>query len=264
MAAVFLTQYATEIMLTDNELLRYSRHILLNGIDASGQLALRNSEVLVLGAGGLGSATLMYLAASGVGHIVVSDPDAVELSNLQRQIAHNNDRIRQNKAESARHQMLAQNPEIAVTPIPEALVGAGLEAAVRSADVVVVGTDTLGSRLNAMAACLSAATPLVHGAAIGWEGQLSVFQPADAQSPCLGCLYPNPDNAPTLNCAESGVISPLVGVMGSFQALETLKLLTGAGKPAVGQLLIFDALQAEWHRIRVPRSPTCPLCGAIT
>ncbi len=249
-------------MLTDNELLRYSRHMLLNRMDAAGQLALQQSTVLVMGAGGLGSATLMYLAASGVGHILVSDPDEVELSNLQRQIAHTSGRIGQNKAESARRQMLAQNPEIAVTAIPDALAGTELKDAVQSADAVVVGTDTLSSRLAAMAACLESGTPLVHAAALGWEGQLTVFRPADVQSPCLGCLYPDADNAPVLNCADSGVISPLVGILGSFQALETLKLLTGAGTPAVGRLLIFDALQADWHSVRLPRKPECPVCSS--
>ncbi|TGG96043.1 molybdopterin-synthase adenylyltransferase MoeB [Natronospirillum operosum] len=248
--------------MSDNQLLRYSRHIFLPEIDIQGQQALADARVLVLGAGGLGSPALMYLAAAGVGHLVVSDPDVVELSNLQRQIVHRQDSLDQLKADSARRHLLALNPDIEVDALPRALDDDELQQQAAAATVVVVGTDNFSSRHAANRACLSTGTPLVSAAAIAWEAQISTFDPRLADSPCFACLYPD-SNEQALNCAETGVVSPLVGMLGSYQALEVIKLITGAGTPLIGRLQLFDARHGEWQTLRLKRNPECPACASF-
>lgn len=247
-------------MLTDTQLLRYSRHIFLPDIDVTGQQALADSRVLVLGAGGLGSPVLMYLAASGVGHLVISDPDLVDESNLQRQIVHRADQVDQLKVDSAAAQLQAMNPDVRLTLLPYALNSEQLDEQASAATVVVVGTDNFSSRYAVNQACLNTGTPLVSAAAIGWEGQISVFDSRRDDSPCFACLYPDGDDT-ALNCAESGVVSPLVGVLGSYQALETLKVITGAGQPLIGRLQVFDGKSGHWQTLTLNRHPDCPVCG---
>ncbi len=247
-------------MLSDDQLLRYSRHIFLPEIDIRGQQALADARVLVLGAGGLGSPALLYLAAAGIGHLVVADPDVVELSNLQRQIVHQTDSQSQLKAESARDRLLALNPEIHVTALPRTLADDELVREADAATVVVVGTDNFASRHAANRACLLTSTPLVSAAAIAWEAQISTFDPRRDDSPCFACLYPDSDDE-ALNCADTGVVSPLVGMLGSYQALEAIKLITGAGTPLVGRLQVFDAKAGEWQQLRLRRQPQCPVCS---
>ncbi|MEX0584491.1 MAG: molybdopterin-synthase adenylyltransferase MoeB [Natronospirillum sp.] len=250
-------------MLSDQELLRYSRHLFLPEIDVTGQQALADSRVLVLGAGGLGSPVLMYLAAAGVGHLAISDPDVVDLSNLQRQVIHTTERIDQSKVASAAAQIQALNPHVNLTLLDHSLTETDLRVQTELATVVVVGTDNFVSRHAANRACLTTKTPLVSAAATAWEGQITVFDPRQPTSPCFACLYPAGDDQ-TLNCAETGVVSPLVGILGSYQALEALKVITSAGEPLVGRLQLFDAKLGSWQTLRLKRNPSCPACGNAT
>ncbi len=247
--------------MNDQDLLRYSRQIMLEAIDIPGQERLLAGHALVVGAGGLGSPVALYLAAAGVGRLTLADADAVELSNLQRQVAHGQADLGRNKAESARDAALALNPDCRIAALTTHLGGEALDAAVASADVVLDCTDRFSSRYAINAACREACVPLVSGAAIRFSGQLAVFDPRDPDCPCYACLYP-PDGRgdEALSCAESGVVAPLVGLIGSFQALEAIKLLSGAGTPHAG-LSTFDGLTGEWRRFRVPRDPACPTCG---
>lgn len=247
-------------MLTDDELLRYSRHIFLPEIDIAGQNALKNARVLILGLGGLGSPAALYLAAAGVGHLVLVDPDVVELSNLQRQIIHRTDGIGLPKVESAGNTLRALNPMLQLTMLPEALNDTQLAFEVEQATLVLAGTDNLRSRHAANRACVRYKVPLISAAAIAWEAQLSVFDARESQSPCLHCLYPDSDDI-ELNCAETGVAAPLVGVVGSLMALEALKMITGAGESIVGKLQIFDAKTGQWQMHRLQRDPRCGVCG---
>ncbi|MCG6656511.1 molybdopterin-synthase adenylyltransferase MoeB [Halomonas campisalis] len=248
--------------MNDEALLRYSRQIMLESIDIVGQERLLASRALVVGAGGLGSPVALYLAAAGVGHLTLADADAVELSNLQRQIAHGMADLGRNKADSAREAALALNPGCEIAVLDEHLDGAAMEAAVAAADLVLDCTDRFSSRYAINAACRRAGVPLVSGAAIRFSGQLAVFDPRDTECPCYACLYP-PDGSgdEALSCAESGVVAPLVGLIGSFQALEAIKLLSGAGTPHRG-LSTFDGLSGQWRHFRVPRDPACPVCAA--
>jgi molybdopterin-synthase adenylyltransferase len=247
--------------MNDAALLRYSRQIMLAQIDIEGQERLLAGRALVVGAGGLGSPVALYLAAAGVGHLALADADTVELSNLQRQIAHGEADLGRNKAESAREAALALNPGCSVETHTAHLEGEAMAAAVAAADVVLDCTDRFSSRYAINAACREAGVPLVSGAAIRFSGQLAVFDPRDPESPCYACLYP-PDGSgdEALSCAESGVVAPLVGLIGSFQALEAIKLLSGAGTPHRG-LSTFDGLSGQWRHFKVPRDPGCPTCG---
>ncbi|MFI0472893.1 HesA/MoeB/ThiF family protein [Halomonas sp. HMF6819] len=248
-------------MMDDQALLRYSRQIMLDEVDIEGQQRLLDAHALIVGAGGLGSPVALYLAAAGVGRITIADADAVELSNLQRQIAHQNADIGRNKAASASDSMAALNPECEITAIERHLNDAELATLAASHDVVLDCTDRFSSRYAINAACVSTGVPLVSGAAIRFSGQLAVFDPRDAQSPCYACLYPPDDTGDeALSCAESGVIAPLVGVIGAFQALEAVKLLSGAGQLHRG-LSTFDGLRGGWRHFQVPRDPACPVCG---
>ncbi|WP_110665627.1 HesA/MoeB/ThiF family protein [Salinicola halophilus] len=245
--------------MNDDQLLRYSRHILLDEIDVEGQTRLLESHALIVGAGGLGSPAVLYLAASGVGRLTVADDDVVERSNLQRQIAHTEASLGSGKAASAAKAALALNGDCRIEALPSRLAGEALLAAVAQADVVLDCTDRFSSRFPINRACVETATPLVSGAAIRFSGQLAVFDPRVAEGPCYACLYGDEAGEDALSCAESGVVSPLVGVIGSFQALEALKLLSGAGVSHRG-LSTFDGLRGEWRRFELPRDPHCPVC----
>jgi len=246
--------------MNDDQLLRYSRQIMLPQVDVAGQEKLLASRVLIVGAGGLGSPAAMYLAAAGVGHLVIADHDRVELSNLQRQLLHRDCDIGRPKAESARATLRALNPDIAITPIEGRLQGAQLIAQVSNADVVLDCSDNFDTRFAINAACVRQQVPLVSGAAIRLQGQIAVFDAGKADSPCYHCLYRDGDEAEQ-TCAESGVLAPLVGIIGSLQALEALKILLGLGDTLNGRLIVFDGLVHEWRTLKLPRDPACPTCG---
>ena len=247
-------------MLTDQELLRYSRQILLQHVDIDGQLRLKNSRVLVVGLGGLGAPVALYLAAAGVGELHLADFDTVDLTNLQRQIIHDTDSVGLSKVDSALRRLGAINPEIRLVPHRAALDADSLATAVAGVDVVLDCSDNFSTREAVNAACVAAGKPLVSGAAIRLEGQLSVFDPRQPTSPCYHCLYGHGSEA-ELTCSEAGVLGPLVGLVGSLQALEALKLLAGFGEPLVGRLLLIDALTTRFRELRVKRDPGCSVCG---
>lgn len=252
--------------MNDQALLRYSRQIMLEQIDIAGQERLLAGHALVVGAGGLGSPVALYLAAAGVGRLTLADDDVVELSNLQRQVAHGEADLGRNKAESAAEAARALNPGCRIEALTRRLDGAALADAVAAADVVLDCTDRFSSRYAINRACLAARVPLVSGAAIRFSGQLAVFDSRDAASPCYACLYPPGEGGEhaddELRCAENGVVAPLVGLIGTFQALEALKLVSGAGTPHRG-LSTFDGLSGEWRRFNVPRDPACPACADV-
>ncbi|WP_027967548.1 HesA/MoeB/ThiF family protein [Halomonas halocynthiae] len=246
--------------MNDDTLLRYSRHILLEAVGIEGQERLLAARVLIVGAGGLGSPAAMYLAAAGVGQLVLADDDGVELHNLQRQIAHGTYDIDRRKAESAAETLRSINPETRVEVLCERLLGERLAEVVAGVDAVLDCTDGFASRYAINDACQRQGVVLISGAAIRFSGQLAVYDPRDPESPCYACLYPPGDSDDdALSCAENGVIGPLVGVVGSFQALEALKLISGAGTPHKG-LSTFDAMTGSWRHFNVPRDPSCPVC----
>ena len=247
-------------MLTDAELLRYSRQILLAQVDIEGQLRLKRSRVLIVGLGGLGSPVALYLAAAGVGTLHLADFDTVDVSNLQRQVLHDTAGVGQSKVDSALARLSATNPEVHLVAHRTALQDEALTAAVAAVDLVVDCCDNFATREAVNAACVSAGVPLVSGAAIRLEGQLSVFDPRRDDSPCYHCLYGHGSEA-ELTCSEAGVVGPLVGLVGSLQALEALKLLAGFGEPLVGRLLLIDALSTGFRELRVKRDPGCTVCG---
>ena len=247
--------------MNDDQLLRYSRHILLDGIGIEGQQRLLDSHVLVVGAGGLGSPVALYLAASGVGHITLADHDKVDLTNLQRQIAHTTERVGQSKVTSAAHAMHALNPQVHVTMLEKALHAQELDALLPSMQVVVDCCDNFATRQAVNAACVKHRVPLVSGAALRMDGQLAVFDARDAQSPCYACAFPpSPAPAETL-CSTMGVLAPLVGVIGTMQAMETVKLLSGMGSHLTGKLLMLDGREMAWREMRLARQAHCPVCG---
>ncbi len=247
-------------MLSDQELLRYSRQVLLAQVDIDGQLRLKQSKALVVGVGGLGSPVALYLAAAGVGELHLADFDTVDLTNLQRQIIHDTDSVGMGKVDSAIRRLQAINPEIKLVAHRLALDEGSLAAAVSAVDVVLDCSDNFTTREAVNAACVAAARPLVSGAAIRLEGQLSVFDTRRDTSPCYHCLYGHGSEA-ELTCSEAGVIGPLVGLVGSLQALEALKLLAEFGEPLVGRLLLIDALTTRMRELRVKRDPACAVCA---
>ena len=247
--------------LNDEELLRYSRQILLAQIDVAGQLKLKHSRVLIVGLGGLGSPVALYLAAAGVGELHLADFDTVDLTNLQRQIIHDSASVGAAKVDSAVARLTALNPQVKLVPQRTALDADSLAAAVAAVDLVLDCCDNFATREAVNAACVAAGKPLVSGAAIRLEGQLAVFDPRDAASPCYHCLYGHGSEA-ELTCSEAGVVGPLVGLVGSLQALEALKVLAGFGEPLVGRLLLIDALGTRFRELRVKRDPGCSICGA--
>ncbi len=245
----------------DEELLRYSRHILLPGLDVSGQERLLAASVLVVGLGGLGSPAALYLAASGIGRLILVDDDEVDLSNLQRQIAHATADISRPKVESARDACLAVNPSIAVSALVQRLAGQALQELVFSVDLVVDCSDNFTTRFALNKACVAERKPLVSGAAIRSEGQLSVFDSRRDNSPCYRCLYSPDGGEEQLDCATAGVLSPVVGVIGSMQALEAVKLLSGFGQPLTGRLLLLDGATMDIRTLTLGKDPACPVCG---
>jgi molybdopterin/thiamine biosynthesis adenylyltransferase len=245
----------------DEQLLRYSRHILLDELGIEGQQRLLDSHALIVGAGGLGSPVAMYLAASGVGQITMADHDVVDLTNLQRQIAHTTERVGQAKVTSAAQALHALNPEVRVTALAHKLNAAELDTLVPTVQVVVDCCDNFATRQAVNAACVKHRVPLVSGAAIRMDAQLAVYDARDAQSPCYACVFP-PDQAPEeVQCATLGVLAPLVGVVGSLQAMETVKLLAGLGSRLTGRLQMLDGRSLEWNEVRLQRNPSCTVCG---
>jgi adenylyltransferase/sulfurtransferase len=247
----------------DSQLLRYSRHILLDEIGIAGQARLATSSALIVGAGGLGSPAALYLAAAGVGRIVLADHDMVELTNLQRQIAHDMNGLGENKAVSASRRMAAMNPSIEVVPLAERLEGSALANQVANADVVLDCSDNFATRHAVNRACVQFRKPLVSGAAVRFDGQISVFDLRDSHAPCYACLFPEQASEAEMRCSEFGVFAPLVGVVGSMQAAEALKLLIGIGQSLSGRLLLYNTLDAEWRIMRLKKDPACPVCSLI-
>ncbi|MES2888549.1 MAG: HesA/MoeB/ThiF family protein [Pseudomonadota bacterium] len=251
--------------MNDDQLLRYSRHILLPELGVEAQARWCASHVLVIGAGGLGSAVGLYLGASGVGILTVMDDDSVDLTNLQRQIAHTTARVGEPKVGSLALAVEALNPEVVVQAVAErAQAGAGLDERVAQADVVVDCSDNFGTRQAVNAACVRHRKPLVSGAAVGWDGQLSVHLPRSAEqpdTPCYACIFPPGTDVPDTPCATLGVLAPLVGIIGSMQAAEVLKLLAPTGTPVSHRLLMLDARRMAWTSLNTQRDPGCTVCG---
>jgi molybdopterin-synthase adenylyltransferase len=245
----------------DRQRLRYSRHLLLNEFGEEAQERLLASHALVIGAGGLGSAALLYLAASGVGRITVCDGDRVDLTNLQRQIIHRVDSIGEPKAVSAAATLAQINPEILIEPIEERASAERLMSLARSADVVLDCSDNFATRHALNRACVAARKPLVSGAGIRFDGQVAVFDLRRDNAPCYNCLFAEDAEVPEERCATMGVFAPLVGIIGTFQALEAIKLLAGIGETLAGRLMLFDALASRWHEVRLARDPQCLVCA---
>ena len=247
--------------MNDNQLLRYSRHILLNEIGVDGQERLLAGHALIVGAGGLGSPVALYLAAAGVGRITLADADHVELTNLQRQIAHDLSSLNENKAASAARRMQAMNPDVQVEALTERLAGERLEQLVAQADVVLDCCDNFATRHAINRACVAHKKTLVSGAAVRFDGQVSVFDLRDAQAPCYACLFPEHAEESEMRCAEFGVFAPLVGVVGAMQAAEALKVLMGIGQTLKRRLLLYNARDAKWGGIRLKRDGECGVCS---
>jgi molybdopterin/thiamine biosynthesis adenylyltransferase len=246
--------------MTDDDLLRYSRHLLLDDIGIEGQRRLLAAHALVVGAGGLGSPVALYLGTAGVGRITIVDGDVVDLTNLQRQIAHDLARVGTPKAASAARSINAINPNVTVTALHERAGGARLAELVAAADVVIDCSDNFATRQAVNAGCVAHRRPLVAGAAIGFDGQLSVYDTRSAESPCYACAFPPDPAFRDVACATMGVFAPLVGVIGSLQAAEALKLIVGIGGGLVGRLQMLDARTMEWTEMRVARDPRCSVC----
>ena len=247
--------------MNDEELLRYSRQIMLPEMDVNGQQKLIDSSVLIIGMGGLGCPAAMYLAAAGVGNITIADNDVFELTNLQRQIAHSQAILGELKVESAKRVLRGLNPNVSVTTIDKRLNGSALGNAIRKVDFVVDCCDNFETRFAINEFCLSFAKPLVSGTAIRMEGQVAVFDNRDINSPCYQCLYQDVDKDES--CSTNGVIAPVVGIIGSMQAMETIKLISEIGRPLVGRLLILDASTAQWREMRLLKDPDCKACGDL-
>lgn len=245
--------------MTDAELLRYSRQILLPDFGIEGQERLRASSVLVVGLGGLGSPVAMYLAAAGVGRLVLADFDAVDLSNLQRQIIHTTAQIGRPKAESARVALAALNPDVELVTVKRSLVEETLPSVLAEVDLVLDCCDNFATRFAVNAACVAAGVPLVSGAAIRLEGQVTAFS-GQPGGPCYQCLYPR-DGSIDETCSTNGVLAPVVGIIGSIQATEAIKILSGLGEPLFGRLLLLDAALMQWRSLRLPSDPSCPVCS---
>lgn len=247
--------------MNDDQLLRYSRHILLDEIGIDGQQRWLDAHALVIGAGGLGSPVALYLAAAGIGRLTLCDPDTVDLTNLQRQIVHRSDAVGRPKVESARDTLAGINPETRVTPVVERVSGERLEALVQAADIVLDCTDNFATRHAVNRACVKHRRPLVSGAGIRFDGQVAVFDLRHEDSPCYHCLFPEAGDLEEMRCAVMGVFAPVVGIIGSVQAAEALKVVAGVGEPLTGRLLMLDALAMQWRSVRVTRDPGCAVCG---
>ncbi|MCI0654864.1 MAG: molybdopterin-synthase adenylyltransferase MoeB [Methylococcaceae bacterium] len=246
--------------MNDDQLLRYSRQIMLPEIDIEGQQKLLDARCLIIGMGGLGSPASMYLAAAGAGTLVLCDFGRVDLSNLQRQIIHSTLDIDKPKVESAQERLNALNPDVNIEIFNKQLDAVELNREVTAADVVLDCCDNFATRFAVNRACVAAKTPLVSGAAIRFEGQVSVFDARDASNPCYNCLYPDLAELAE-SCSQSGVIAPLTGIIGTIQALEAIKLISNAGEGLIGRLLLFDALSMQWNSMRFGKNPSCPTCS---
>ena len=247
--------------MNDTQLLRYSRHILLDELGVEGQNTLLSSRALIVGAGGLGSPVALYLGSAGVGRITVVDDDRVDATNLQRQIAHTLARVGQYKAHSVQQAVAAINPDVEVIAVTTRADAAVLDEHVRQADVVLDCTDNFATRQEINRACVKHRKPLVSGAAIRFDGQVTVYDPRQSTSPCYACVFPPTETVQEAQCATMGVFAPLVGIVGTVQAAEALKLVIGCGESLAGKLLLLDGLAMEWRSIAVPRDPACPVCG---
>lgn len=247
--------------MTDEQLLRYSRHILLDALGIEGQERILGAHALIVGAGGLGSPAALYLAAAGIGRITLVDDDDVDLTNLQRQILHGEASVGMNKAHSGQRALAAINPAVEVIALSTRLAGAELAAAVAAADVVLDCSDNFATRHAINRACVAHRKPLVSGAAIRFDGQVSVYQLARDDAPCYHCLFPEGEDVEETRCAVTGVFAPLTGIVGAMQAAEALKCITGIGETLSGRLLLLDALQMEWRTVKFRRDPDCAVCG---
>jgi molybdopterin/thiamine biosynthesis adenylyltransferase len=249
--------------MNDQQLLRYARHLMLDDIGIEGQRRLLAAHALVIGAGGLGSPVALYLGSAGVGRLTVVDADAVDLSNLQRQIAHKQSRLGQPKAQSAQAAVAALNPDVDFRAHVRRADAALLDELVPGADVVLDCSDNFATRQAVNAACVKHGRPLVSGAAIGWDGQLAVYDTRQPQAPCYACVFPPEADHQDVACSTMGVFAPLVGIVGSLQAAEALKLIIGVGEPLAGRLLMLDARSLSWDEISLRRAPHCAVCGSL-
>lgn len=247
--------------MNDNQLIRYSRHILLPQIGIEGQEKLLNSHALIIGAGGLGSPIALYLAASGLGKITICDGEKVDLTNLQRQIVHHTPALGTPKTQSARNTMALINPEVKVIEVPKRVSSEDVMDLVKNADVVLDASDNFATRHAVNRACVARRKPLVSGAGVRFDGQVAVFDLRETTSPCYHCLFPEDSELEETRCAVMGVFAPLTGIIGTIQAAEALKLLTGAGETLNGRLLLLDALSMEWRSIKLAKDPLCSVCG---
>ena len=247
--------------MTDDQLLRYSRHLLLNEIGVEGQEKILQSHVLVIGVGGLGSPVVLYLATAGVGRITLVDDDVVDVTNLQRQIAHNMADVGEYKAKSAMKKVANINADVQVVPVLQRVDAALLDSLVRDADVVVDCCDNFATRHAINAACVKHRKPLVSGAAIRFDGQITVFDSRSDASPCYACIFPPDASLEETRCATMGVFAPLVGIIGSMQAAEALKLVSGTGVSLSGRLQMLDGRDMSWNEVRFKRDATCSVCG---
>lgn len=247
--------------MTDDQLLRYSRHLLLNEVGVEGQEKILQSHVLVIGAGGLGSPAVLYLATAGVGCITLVDDDVVDVTNLQRQIAHSMADIGEYKAKSAMNKIADINADVVVKPILKRADVAMLDQLVEQADVVLDCSDNFATRHNINATCFKHKKPLISGAAIRFDGQITVFDSRSETSPCYACMFPQDASLEETRCATMGVFAPLVGIIGSMQAAEALKLISGAGTSLVGRLQMLDGRDMSWNEVRFKRDASCKVCG---
>jgi molybdopterin/thiamine biosynthesis adenylyltransferase len=252
-----------EGIMDDHQLLRYSRHILLDEIGIEGQRRILAAHALIVGAGGLGSPAALYLASAGVGRITLVDNDTVDLTNLQRQILHTTSRVGVSKALSGKATLAEINPTIEIVALTERLAELRLDELVKSADIVLDCTDNFATRHAINRACATHRVPLVSGAAIRFDGQVAVFDTRKANAPCYACLFTPDQQFEEVQCSTMGVFAPLVGIIGSTQAAEALKLIVECGEPLSGRLLLLDALAMEWTSIGVARNPECPVCGGL-
>lgn len=250
----------THMNMKDDALLRYSRQIMLPEMDVAGQQKLVDARVLIVGVGGLGCPAAMYLAAAGVGHLTLADDDKVELTNLQRQIAHSQNKLGESKVNSAADTLQGLNPDVQLSLLDKRLEGEDLAAAVSGADIILDACDNFSTRFAVNRACIQEGKPLVSGAAIRMEGQVAVFDSRLPESPCYQCLYQEGDDQNT-SCSTNGVMAPLVGIIGSIQAMEVIKLITGIGSNLTGRLLLLDAKTMQWRDMKLPRDPACGACG---
>ena len=246
--------------MNDHELLRYSKQIMLPQIDVEGQQKIIDSTMLIIGMGGLGSPTALYLAAAGVGHLIIADFDQVELSNLQRQIIHRTADIGEDKVDSAKVKLLELNPNITVTVANEIMHSDNLASLIKDVDIVLDGTDNFESRFEINKACVECHKPLISAAVIRFEGQISVFKGYEVDQPCYQCLYTEQGDSRE-SCVENGVLAPVAGLVGTIQALQAIKVLLGLGEQLCGELLLIDGLDLSFRKVKIIKEPECPICG---